>query len=293
MNDAYNVKSKVLGAFRHLLVPLVRVLIRNGVGFHEFSLVVKEVYAKVCVRDFSPVDASVVPHSRVAVVTGMTRSEVAILLSEEGELRRSIDTQASRVANLLQAWHTDPDFVGPYGVPRDLFLTEDPLGLQTFHELVRRYCDDVTPAVMLEELVAIDATLVPPEGEPLRVTKRTYIPESMAPDAVEVFARSVRRFSETADHNLEHDSADERLFERWVFPDDGIRDRDWSAFHALVSERLQDLVRELDTKFSWFESPRSRGEDGMSVGVGIYVYRDNQDDQRDWEQMLGYPPRTN
>ena len=39
---------------------------------------------------------------------------------------------------------------------------------------------------MLDELVAIDATLVPPEGEPLRVTKRTYIPESMAPDAVEV-----------------------------------------------------------------------------------------------------------
>src|SRR5260221_9716993 len=145
MNDAYNVKSKVLGAFRHLLVPLVRVLIWNGVGLHEFSLVVKEVYAKVCVRDFSPVDASVVPHSRVAVVTGMTRSEVALLLSDEGELRRSIDTEASRVANLLQAWHTDPDFFGPYGVPRDLFLTRDPLGLQTFNELVRRYCSDAAP----------------------------------------------------------------------------------------------------------------------------------------------------
>ena len=293
MSDGYNVKSKVLGAFRHLLVPLVRVLIRNGVGVHEFSSVVKEVYAKVCMRDFPPLAESVASHSRVAVVTGLTRSEVAGLLSEDGELRRSIDTEASRVANLLTAWHTDPDFVGPYGVPRDLFLTRDPLGLQTFTELVRRYCSDVTASAMLDELVAVDAALVPIDGEPIRVTKRTYIPESMAPDAVELFARSVRRFSETADHNLEHEVAEDRLFERWVFPDDGIRERDWSAFHALVSERLQDLVRELDTKFSWFESPRSRGEDGMSVGVGIYVFRDNKDDQRDWEQMLGYPPKSN
>jgi hypothetical protein len=293
MSANYNVKSKVLGAFRHLLVPLVRVLIRNGVGVHEFSRVAKEVYAKVCARDFGSIDESALPHSRVAVMTGMTRAEVAELLSDEGELRQSMETEASRVANLLQAWHTDSDFVGPYGVPRDLFLTRDPLGLQTFNELVRRYCKDVTPAAMLVELVNVDAALVPPEGEPIRVTKRTYIPESMAPDAVEVFARSVRRFSETADHNLEHETPDQRLFERWVFPDDGIRDRDWVAFHAMVSERLQDLVRELDTKFSWFESPRNRGEDGMSVGVGIYVYRDTQEDQRDWEQMLGYPARMN
>ena len=293
MSAAYNVKSKVLGAFRHLLVPLVRVLIRNGVGFHEFSLVVKEVYAKVCVRDFATVSESTVPHTRVAVLTGLTRSEVARLLSDDGELKRSFDTEASRVANLLTAWHTDPDFVGPYGVPRDLFLTRDPLGLQTFTELVRRYSSDVTPSVMLAELVNVDAAMVPPDGEPIRVTKRTYIPESSAPDAVEVFARSVRRFTETADHNLEHEAPDERLFERWVFPDDGIRDRDWPAFHALVSERLQDLVRELDTKFSWFESPRNRGEEGTSVGVGIYVYRDTAEDQRDWEQLLGRPERTN
>ena len=291
MIPTYNVKLKVVAAFRHLLVPLVRVLIRNGVGFHEFAAVVKEVYAKVCLRDFAAVSENSAPQSRVAVVTGLTRSEVALLLSDDGELSQSVDTQASRVANVLQAWHTDPDFVGPYGVPRDLFMTIDPLGLQTFTELVRRYCDEVTPTEMLTELIGVDAATVSPIGDPIRVTKRTYIPESMAPDAVEVFARSVRRFSETANHNLELKAADERLFERWVFPDDGIRDRDWQAFHAMVSERLQDLVRELDAKFSWFEAPRNRGEDGMSVGVGIYVYRDSKDDLRDWEQMLGYPSR--
>jgi hypothetical protein len=290
MNAPYNVKWKVLGAFRHLMVPLVRVLMRNGVGFHEFALVLKEVYVKVCLREFSPVGKEIGSRARVAVLTGLTRSEVATLLSEDGELRRAIDGDASRVANLLQGWHTDADFVGPYGVPRDLFLERDPSGLQTFTELVRRYGSGVSVQSMVDELSRIDATLVPPSGEPIRVIKRTYIPESMAPDAVELFARGLRRYSETLNHNLENSAPEDRLFERWVFPDDGVRERDWDAFHALVSERLQDLVRELDTKFSWFESPQNAGEEAMSVGVGIYVYKDTQQDRRDWEQMLGYPP---
>jgi hypothetical protein len=294
MSVAYNVKWKVLGAFRHLMVPLVRVLIRNGVGVHEFTQVVKEVYTKVCIRDFCPpTHDGRIARSRIAVITGLTRSEVARLVSDNGELRRAIDADSGLIANLLTGWHTDADFVGPYGVPRDLFLDKDPLGLETFTELVNRYGSGSTRAAVLEELVKIDAVIVPPTGEPLRVIKRTYIPESMAPSAVDLFARGVRRFSETVDHNLENAESDDRIFERWVFPDEGILERDWETFHALVSERLQELVRELDTKFSWFESPQTRGEEGISVGVGVYVYRDSHDDQRDWEQMLGYPPRKN
>lgn len=291
MNATYNVKSKVLGAFRHLLVPLVRILIRNGVGFHEFAQISKEVYAKVCLREFAPVIGDDrVSTSRVAVITGLTRSEVAELLGENGPLRRSLDSDAVRIANLVQGWHTDADFVGPYGVPRDLYLEKDPLGLQTFNELVRRYGSGARPDVLLDQLVKVGTAEIPPSGEPIRVVKRTYIPESMAPAAVEVAAKGLRRLSETVDHNLQNAESGERLFERWVFPDDGILERDWERFHALVSERLQDLVRELDTKFSWFESPRSKGEDGISVGVGIYVYRDSPDDKRDWEQLLGFAP---
>ena len=292
MKLTYNVKSKVLGAFRHVLVPLVQVLIRTGVGFHEFSQVAKEVYAKVCLRDFSPATSDGrVSHARVAIVTGLTRGEVGALLEDDGPLGKASAGDVGTVANLLQAWHTDADFVGPYGVPRDLFLEIDPVGLQTFTELVRRYGDGASNEEILEQLSKIDAAVVPPSGEPIRVTKRTYIPESMVPQALEIYARGVRRYSTTAGHNFKNADGEDRLFERWVFPDDGILERDWERFHALVSERLQELVRELDTKFSWFESPRSRGEEGLSVGVGIYVYRDTADDQKDWKQMLGQSAR--
>jgi hypothetical protein len=287
MPSPYNVKSKVLGAFRHLLVPLVRILIRNGIGFHEFAQVSKEVFARVCLREFAATSSDErISNSRIAIVTGLTRREVAALIGEDGPLRRGADSDAGIVANLLQGWHTDPDFVGPYGVPRDLYLDSDPLGLQTFSELVRRYGGGVSRGAILDELRKIDAAVIPATGEPIRVLKRTYIPESAAPDALEVGAKGLRRLSETVDHNLQNGDSGEKLFERWVFPDDGILERDWERFHSLVSERLQELVRELDAKFSWFESPRTKGEDGISVGVGLIVYRDSADDQRDWQQLL-------
>lgn len=288
MNPSYNVKSKVVAAFQHALVPLVRVLVKHGVGFHEFSSVLKEVFAKVCMREFSSGGSGVqASHSRVAVLTGLTGAEVARLLASDGPLSKPEEGDSDTIANLLQAWHTDPDFVGPYGVPRDLFMTKDPVGLQTFEELIRRYGDGSSKENILDQLVKIDAAIVPPGGEPVRVIKRTYIPESMIPQALEIFAKGVRRYSTTAAHNLQNADGAQRIFERWVFPDDGILDRDWSRFQELVSERLQDLVRELDTKFAWFESPRSRGEDAVSVGVGIYVYRDSPEDQKDWERVSG------
>ena len=290
MNATYNVKSKVVAAFQHALVPLVKVFIRHGIGFHEFSTVLKEVYGKVCLRDFSGGrSASQVSPARIAILTGLTRGEVDALLASDGPLKRTSDGDADTLATLLQAWHTDPDFVGPYGVPRDLFLTKDPVGLQTFEELIRRYGDGATKESILEQLVTIDAALVPPLGEPIRVVKRTYIPESMVPQALEIFARGLRRYASTAAHNLQNADGGEKIFERWVFPDDGILERDWTRFQTLLAERLQDIVRELDTKFSWFESPRSRGEDGVSVGVGIYVYKDAPDDQKDWERVAGKP----
>src|SRR5271165_6083261 len=160
MKHTHNVKSRVIGAFRHLLVPLVRVLLRNAVGFHEFTQIVKEVYVQVCAKEFCSLGASMSSAARISVLTGLTRNEIASFLSDDGTDRRRIDTTAGRLAILLQAWHTDPDFVGPYGVPRDLYLEKDPSGLQTMMELVRRYGAGATVADTLRDLAQIDATTI-------------------------------------------------------------------------------------------------------------------------------------
>lgn len=286
MSDPQNIKLRLLAAFRHLMTPLVRILLRNGIAFNDFAEVIKEVYAKVCAQELA-VPGRRMSHSRVAIITGLTRKEVAKIFSDEDRLRKALDSNANRVARVLQGWHNDPDFMGPYGMPRDLFMDTDPSGAMTFAELVRRYSGDMPPRAMLDELLRVSAAIELEGKEPIRVLQRTYIPEALAPETIEVFARGVRRYIDTIDHNLRAKDPADKRFERWVFPDDGINEEAWDEFRAMVRDRLEELIRELDTKFSWYDRPKtSKGEKVISVGVGLYVYRDDPEHEKALANLL-------
>jgi hypothetical protein len=73
---AEGVRIRLLAAYRKLMQPLVRILIRHGVSFGELSEVLKNVFVEVAGRDFALPDRKP-SQSRVAILTGLTRKEVA------------------------------------------------------------------------------------------------------------------------------------------------------------------------------------------------------------------------
>jgi len=260
------------------MVPLVRILIRNGIPFREFSEVVKGIYARVAADEASTPEGPA-SMARVAIVTGLTRRELTRIFGEPDGLRKALESNAKALARLLQGWHSDPEFTGPYGFPRDLAFGEEGASALTFNDLVKRYASELPPAVMLDELLRVKAAVQQTESGLYRVVRRTYIPEEMAPELIEVFARGVRRYVETIDHNLQEKDPRARRFERWVFPDFGIRDEDWDAFREMVGDRLVGVIEDLDTRFAAFEKPEVEKGQGLTVGVGMYVYRDEDDDR--------------
>jgi len=278
MSALYGVNLRLLAAFRHLMVPLVRILIRSGIPFREFSEVLKEIYARVAADEASTPErpASL---ARVAIVTGINRRELLRIFGESDKLRRALESNASAIARLLQGWHSDPAFTGPYGFPRDLPFGEDTGSALSFVELTSRYASELPAEVMLDELLRVNAAVRLPESGLIRVVKRTYIPEEMAPELIEVFARGVRRYVETIDHNLREKDPKSRRFERWVFPDFGIRVEDWEAFTSLVNDRLIGVIEDLDNRFATFGRPEDDEEERLTVGVGMYVYKDEDDDE--------------
>jgi Family of unknown function (DUF6502) len=289
MSGIYSVKLKLLAAFGHLLVPLIRILLRNGIAFHEFAEVVKETYARVCAKDFA------MPHkrmtnSRVAIMTGLTRKEVSKIFSGEDQVKKALESNAHRVARVLQGWHNDNDFLGPYGMPRELYIDVDPAGAPTFAELVRRYSGDMPARAMLDELLRSNTAARVEERGTVKVLKRTYVPEGLAPEVIEVFARGVRRYVETVDFNLTAPNPRVKRFERSVFPDDGILEDDWDRFREFVKERLEPVVQELDTKFSWFDSPTQRDKPALSVGVGFFIFRDDPEDAKTLARLMAAEP---
>lgn len=285
MSAGYTVNLRLLAAFRFLLVPLVRILLRNGISFNEISEVIKGAYARVAATDFA-VPGRPMSISRLSITTGIARRDFDRVLGEEDRLRRALESNAVRIANVLQGWHNDPEYMGPYGFPRDLGFTREAGGGPSFEDLVARYASDIQPQLMLEELMRVGAATVAEESGMIRVLKRTYIPEQMAPELIEVFARGVRRYVETIDHNLGEQEASKRRFERWVFPDYGIREEDWVPFNDMVRDRLQEVIEDLETQFVLFRRPRPGVDRTLSVGVGLYLYKDDLADDKKFQEML-------
>ncbi len=93
MSGPYNVKQALLAAYRHLLTPLVRILLRNGISYLEFAEVARQVFVDVAGRDFT-LPKRKISLSRIAIMTGLSRKEVA-RLAREGNQRRKIARTAS------------------------------------------------------------------------------------------------------------------------------------------------------------------------------------------------------
>jgi hypothetical protein len=268
MTDA--VRLGLLSAYRKLLQPLVRILIRNGVSFSELAEILKSVFVEVAERDFN-LPARKTSQSRIAILTGLTRKEVAKQKNADGAGALSLAGNLNRVTRVLMGWHTDQAFTGPYGMPLDLPF-ESSSG-SDFVGLVRKYSGDMAPRAMLDELLHVGAVERVASGA-FKVLMRAYIPESFHPDALQRFGDVVRDFINTVEFNIGKRPGLGR-FERVVIAEDGLREELMPAFDALIRAKGQNLLVELDNWLSAQElsvTAKNRAAKKIKTGVGIYHF---------------------
>jgi hypothetical protein len=273
MSDTYDVKEDLLAAFRSLMTPLVRILLRSGITFQEFGGVLKDVYVTVCAKEMA-LPGRKLTLSRVAIATGLPRREVAKIVRNEGKTQWGVGSNAGLAASVLEAWHTDSKYLAPYGYPRDLKIDGTDI-VPTFEDLVRRFSDEVPHEILVGELVRVGAARLLEGGKYLRVQKRTYIPTDMTAEMIQIFSQAVRRYIETVDYNLGREKGQEKRFDRLVYPDEGLRVVDVEIFQQEIREYLETVIQEIDQKSSTYPRPeRKKGERGVQVGVGLYFYHE-------------------
>jgi hypothetical protein len=282
-DPSVRIKGALLSAFRKLFRPLVRILIRHGVSFPEFSDIAKVVYVEAALHDF-PLDEKKVSGSRIAILTGLTRKDVKRLLDavrRPSEIHPSVvSSSMSRAGRVLAGWFQDPDFLAThYGIPRDLpFDAENDV---SFVELVKRYSGDMPARAMLEELLRVGA-VQKTEDSLLHVQTRSYIPSPLNVDSIARIGITLHDLASTLDFNLNPNRQAKPRFERRVTSDDGIAKADIDAFHALVREKGQQLLESLD---NWLaarqqqpDSPPTRGNETRTrIGVGVYLFQEDTD----------------
>jgi predicted XRE-type DNA-binding protein len=268
-------KQGLLAAYRRLLRPLVRILLRNGVPYGEFAEVAKDVYIDVVARDFK-VPKRKMSQARIAILTGLTRKEVARSLSDKAEGKQELRSNHNRVTRVLTGWHTDANYTGPYGLPLELqFEGED---WHSFSDLVQKYSGDMAARAMLDELLRIDAVKETETGW-YKVLTRTYMPVVDEMDSLDRLASVIRNFINTIDRNINEPNPEKRLFERHVFADNGIKEKDLPKFRAFVKVRAQLLIAETDNWLSQLEQPDETDRNIINTGLGIFHYIENEDDE--------------
>ncbi len=266
--DAGETRSAATSAFRLLLRPLIRMLLRAGVTWQTAASLLKAEFVAVATEDYG-LHGRPTNISRVAILTGVSRREVSRLRkaakgSEPEPLRRLND--ATRV---LTGWHLDPDFASA-GQPRTLPFEGGP---GSFTDLARRYAGDIPAVTMLRELLRAGAVAKAPDGH-LTALTRYYMPNPLEPGALLQAGGTLRDLGDAIEHNLTRGPATpSRLVGRAT--NTRIPARHRAAFRDFLQARGQAFLEEVDEWLSRHELAAADGGRRLHrLGVGVFHIED-------------------
>jgi hypothetical protein len=108
-------KDATIAALNRVIDPLIDMMFDAGVTVHEFSHLTRERAVRNAARRVSK-ESGRNSKSRVAIITGLPRSEVArILRSGEVSPNKRLGQHPAR--KVLAAWFDNPRFLDPHGDP--------------------------------------------------------------------------------------------------------------------------------------------------------------------------------
>jgi hypothetical protein len=261
-------RKQLLYALRRVLRPIVRLLIRAGVRFDEFADLARGVYVESAIRDGAN-HFGTPTRERIAVLAGVTRHQVDYYIDNEGALPSADPTMAAVLLEVLQKWHTDPQYVGPYGIPLELEF-EASTG-RNVRSLVGMVDSKANPGLILEELIRVGSVVYSGEKHFRAVSRAFMMPESMSPQQIEYFGNALTRLATTLEHNMNPRNPEKRL-ERFVVADRGLPTEAISAFEEYARAKTADFLVDLDNWLIPYSSADSASTERLSTGLNVFLY---------------------
>lgn len=253
-------------AVARILLPLIRILLRNGVSYGTFADIARSQFVEVARREFA-IESRKQTISRMAVVTGLTRKEVYRIVRQSQPDDRSSADRYNRAARVIAGWRRDKDFLNPRGNP--LVLPASGPG-NTFQELVRRYSGDIPHRAVLDELAA-EGTVLVTDDDQVRLAERAYVPKADESMKLHILGVDTAYLIDAIGHNLQVGDMAPKFQRKVLY--DNLPDDVLPEFRRLSQKYSQKLLEKLD---SWLASrdrdanPNVCGDGRNIAGLGIY-----------------------
>jgi hypothetical protein len=209
--------------------------------------------------------------SRLSVVTGLTRKEVAALLGkrsgtpEEARKRPAMEQRAFRV---LRGWRVDPRFQTADAKPARLRIRGK---RGSFAHLVKTYAGDVTPISVLKELERMQLVIRTREGK-LQIRSERIRGRLRTADQLAELTRTLSDFANSVSSNSE--PTEPPVF--FGFRESSVSSEERaSLFHRTFSRRAATLLESMEQWVKRESSERSGRSKVHSkatrIGLGVYL----------------------
>jgi hypothetical protein len=282
-----SVKESLFAAMKHVLRPLCKIAVRNGLRFSDLELALQHAMANAARVELRAGGLTDFGDDEIALVAGMTVAQVQA--ASKAELSASpVPTVSWAASEVLSGWHSDSSYAGPYGlvldIPYSVVEGDRSHGERSFESLVRKYAGvEVAPSVVLEEL--LKSKNIQSLGDGIfRSLNRTYIAERLSPKNIQEFAEAVHNMIGTMAVNLERAVPGTGLLQRTVFADHGLSEEGLKKFNEFIRKVGRSFTEEVDTWFANNSNKDARGP--IKTGIGLYHYVENDADREIYFESL-------
>jgi hypothetical protein len=191
--------AMLISALRHVLRPLVRLLLANGIGYSTMVEILKSVFVRVAEEDFR-IAGKAQTDSRISLLSGVHRKDVKRLRNAPADAPRpSANTSLS--AQLFALWTGAPEYLDEAGQPKPLPRLAGRNGAQSFETLVESVSKDIRPRAVLDEWLRIGAAELDLEDR-VHLKVDAFIPKKGFEEKAFYFGHNIHDHMAAVTHNL-------------------------------------------------------------------------------------------
>jgi hypothetical protein len=266
------IKRTLHGAVLRLLRPLVRLLLHHSVPYETFADLARWVYVDVAEKEFT-LEGKKQTTSRISVITGLNRKEVARLQAMTVEDNTAAIASFNRAEKVITAWRHDYPKADSSNHVAALPLE----GENSFATLVKRYSGDMPTRAVLDELLRVGVVRKLGRDEIELVSNDgVLVPGAENRNALLTgFGEDTSDFMSTISNNILN--GDKHTFLQQRAWSDNLPVEKLDVIKAISSKRGQEIIAEFVEQFSKLDrdiTPNVGGSGRARALFGVYYYQE-------------------
>lgn len=280
MNDSN--KNALASNLQTLLTTLAQVAIEEELSYNEFAEIARLAFVRAAKQVLDGKKRA--SDSRISIVTGIHRKDVARLREQTGDIFNHEKSKGNRAIAVISAWAREKDYCDAQNQPLPLAYDNKTPSLTT---LIKKYSGDMPVRAMCDEMERMG--VIVEKGERWHLNVPAYVPNKSREAIFDFLGEDTASLIKTIHHNLNNPPR-KRRFQRSVAYDE-LTPETVELFQAFASERAMDLLKEFDIwlskreKLDKIERKKQPSLQKQKAGMGIYYFEYFMTDESDGDKQ--------